>query len=430
MKSKQQVAVVWLRRDLRLQDNAALHAATRSGLPVVVCFIFDTAILNGLDRDDARVGFIHELLDGVDEQLRAQGSALFSLHGEVLECWQQILAAFEVKQLHYAADYEPYARERDARVRYFLRQRGVECFAVDDQLLLPPGKVLKADGSAYVVFGAFQRAWLQQLQQQPQLTQQFAYAPNYLRWSGSRCDLAQTGFVASSKKVRAVNWDCCMDYDNTRNICALPTSNLGPWLRFGGVSVREAYRRAKQNSVLLSELVWREFFMHILWHYPTVTTRCFRPAYDGLQWRESSEDLQRWKEGRTGFALVDAGMRELLQSGYMHNRVRMLCASFLCKHLLLDWRLGEAHFARLLMDFELSSNNGNWQWVLGSGCDAAPYFRIFNPLEQQRKFDGQGLYIKRWVPEYGSGKYPAAMLDHAAARERCLANYARVLKGS
>ncbi|NUQ22855.1 MAG: deoxyribodipyrimidine photo-lyase [Saprospiraceae bacterium] len=434
---EQEIAVFWFRRDLRLHDNAGLLHALKSGLPVLPLFILDADILDSLtDRSDARVSFIHQELTRMDKQLRDLGSGMLVKYGRPIDVWRQLLQAFPVKAVFTNSDYEPYALERDRSVSELLRESGIPFAGFKDHVIFEKNEVIKDDGSPYTVFTPYSRKWSAILHATPHALQPFDSAP-YFQGFIQQPDLpalptlADIGFWASGLSIppKSVSQGLIKNYDKTRDFPAIEgTSRLGIHFRFGTISIREKAQRALElNQVYVNELIWRDFYAQILYHFPQVVTRAFRPEYDRIQWRNDEEEFRRWCEGRTGYPIVDAGMRELNETGYMHNRVRMITASFLTKHLLIDWRWGEAYFASKLLDFDLASNNGGWQWAAGCGTDAAPYFRVFNPTAQQQKFDKDFLYVRQWVQEWGSAAYPAPMVDHQMARARCLETYKAAL---
>ena len=423
--TKAAVSVFWFRRDLRLEDNVGLFYALQSEYPVIPLFIFDEAILDSLPKDDARVGFIHETLSKINEALHLTGSSLLIKKGKTQEVWQSLLEEFDVKEVFFNKDYEPYAIQRDERICELLEKSNSISFAFKDQVIFEEKEITKADGLPYTVFTPYKNKWLEQFRKNPiREYDTSGLFSNFYKSNFSFPSLEQIGFVESSIKVKPYTLEGLANYQETRDFPAEDaTSYLSPHLRFGTVSVRKMVVFAdKTNAVFLSELIWREFFMQILYHFPKVVTQNFRSAYDGIQWRNNEEDFKRWCEGKTGYPMVDAGMCQLNQTGYMHNRVRMVVASFLCKHLLIQWQWGEAYFAEKLLDYELSANVGNWQWAAGTGCDAAPYFRVFNPDIQLKKFDEKGVYIRKWIPEFDLG-YGKPMVDHAFARDRAIVTY-------
>lgn len=429
------MTVFWFRRDLRLDDNVGLYQALQSGQPVLPVFIFDTDILSGLPRDDARVTFIHRLLSDIQERLLQSGRSLAVFHGKPEDVFDRLLREHpEITSVYANHDYEPYARQRDATIGRLVQAHGKAWVTFKDQVVYEKSEVSKSDGTPYVVYTPFSNRWKELLRRDglgSYLSQSHPdrFAPHDYPF----LSLRDIGFTPSDIPVPEpdLSPDLIDHYAETRDFPALDaTSHLGPYLRFGSVSVREMVRRAlsSDHPTFLNELIWREFFMQILWHFPHTATRAFRPAYDRIPWRHDERDFDTWCAGKTGYPLVDAGMRQLNQTGRMHNRVRMVAASFLCKHLLLDWRLGEAYFAEKLLDYDQASNVGNWQWAAGSGVDAAPYFRIFNPGEQLRKFDRNLHYVRRWLPEFGTEAYPQPMVVHREARERALAVYRKGLE--
>lgn len=445
------ISLFWHRRDLRLHDNAGLYHALKSGFPVLPVFIFDTNILSELPRKDARVEFIHRYVTQIDRELQQRESALLVKYGDPVKIWEELSAEFDLQAVYTNHDYEPYATERDQAVGKLLTQKGIAFHTYKDQVIFEKKEVTKADGDPYTVFTPYSRKWKEKL---------FSKMVNLENGAGEKEEVSfylkpypTEGYFSNLYKTdpfaipsltemgfepagidfppATVERKRIKNYDKTRNFPANEegTSRLGVHFRFGAISIREKARRAGQlNDTYLNELIWRDFYAMILANFPHVADHAFRPEYDHIPWRNNEEEFKRWCEGKTGFPIVDAGMRELNQTGYMHNRVRMITASFLTKHLLIDWRWGEAYFAEKLLDYDLASNNGGWQWAAGSGTDAAPYFRIFNPASQQEKFDKDEKYIKRWVPEYGTGKYPQPIVDHKEARERCLEVYKKALE--
>lgn len=434
--------LVWLRRDLRLHDNTALHHALifagQNGFRVQPVFVFDRAILDELqDSDDARVTFIYHALEQMQQSLVAHGATLDVYYGNVADAhahWQQ---RYAVKAVFVNRDYEAYGVERDANIATWWNNNGVSWHAYKDQCIFEQNEVLSNSGTPYTVFTPYSRKWKDRwADAKPVVNDSTALMGNLLQQEPlAYPSLASMGFEQSTLPMPepTVSEGLLDHYEEKRNFPSLPaTSRLGVHLRFGTISIRELALKAVQHSeTFLNELIWRDFYMNILHHFPHVGKgMAFKPAYDQIQWRNNEVEFQAWCEGKTGYPLVDAGMRELNATGFMHNRVRMVVASFLCKHLLIDWRWGEAYFARKLLDFDLAANNGGWQWAAGSGCDAAPYFRVFNPALQQQKFDKDLRYIRRWVPEFNDPfRYPKPIVQHELARKRCLDTYAVALKG-
>ncbi|MGL2999099.1 cryptochrome/photolyase family protein [Flavobacterium sp. RSSB_23] len=428
----QPITFFWFRRDLRLEDNVGLYQALQSVYPVLPLFIFDDAILEHLPKDDARVTFIYESLSKINEKLVEFGSSLIVKKGKTHEVWKQLISEFDIKEVFYNKDYEPYAIKRDQEITELLAQNGVKVQAFKDQVIFEEAEITKADGLPYTVYTPYKNKWLEKYRTLAPVVEYDTaiFSKNWLVSTFVFPALSAIGFERSAIKVKPHNLTKIVTYHETRDFPALDTTSyLSPHLRFGTVSVRKLVNwAARKNDVFLSELIWREFFMQILYHFPKVVQNNFKSAYDGIEWRNDQADFQRWCSGTTGYPMVDAGMRELNATGYMHNRVRMVVASFLCKHLLLPWQWGEAYFAQKLLDYDLSANVGNWQWAAGTGCDAAPYFRVFNPDIQLQKFDAKGLYIRKWIPEFDLG-YGAPMVEHAMARDRAIATYkAGILK--
>lgn len=423
---KTELAVFWFRRDLRLEDNAGLCGALKSGLPVLPIFIFDTDILDQLPKDDARVTFIHENLQKIHELLGKRDSGLVIKYGKPVKVWQELLQEYNIKKVFFNKDYEPYAIKRDQEIIGSIVAKGISVFSSKDQVIFEKSEVTKDDGKPYTVYSPYKRKWLSYFNSPNFLVPKYdCSVSNFYKHSIDILSLEKTGFKESTIKVKPYTFKGVDNYEEHRDYPAKDdTSYLSPHLRFGTVSIRELVKMAAlRNETFLSELIWREFFMQILYHFPHVVTENFRSKYNGIQWRNNEEEFQHWRDGTTGYPIVDAAMRQLNETGYMHNRVRMVTASFLCKHLLIDWRWGEAYFAEKLLDFELASNNGNWQWCAGTGCDASPYFRVFNPTSQQQKFDKDLKYVRTWVKDFDELSYPKPLVDHKMARERAIETY-------
>jgi len=422
---------MWFRRDLRLEDNTALMAAFVQPREVLPLFIFDTTILDELPRDDARVSFIYRTLQSIDRQLKSHHRGFLIKKGNPVDVWKELLETYDIDTVFFNRDYEPYAINRDESVKQLLELKGVKVATYKDQVIFEPHEVLKADGKPYTVYTPYKNKWLETFAQKQENVSiaKSKTTGQFVQIQTEFPTITDLGFVINPLTSPEMNLSAIRAYDELRDIPAEEaTTNVGTALRFGTISIRELVEKARvENQVYLSELIWREFFMQILFHFPGVVHGNFKEAYDGIRWHNHPEEFKRWSEGTTGYPLVDAGMRELNQTGYMHNRVRMVVAGFLCKHLLIDWRWGEAYFAQKLFDYELSSNNGNWQWAAGTGCDAAPYFRVFNPEIQAKKFDPFNLYINKWVPEWGTSKYPQPMVEHASARLRAIDTYKKAL---
>jgi deoxyribodipyrimidine photo-lyase len=419
------VSVFWFRRDLRTEDNIALAHALASHQPVLPIFIFDTRIISELPKDDPRVTFIYTQLEKIHAQFAASGSALLVLKGDPERVWQRLVTEWNIAGVYANKDYEPYARERDARIKSLLSKSGIDFHLTKDQVIFEEDEVTKSDGKAYTVFTPYKKRWLEKFGAGVFSTLPMHGSGQFYTHSARFPSLGELGFKSSALHVgpfdltRIDRYAALRDYPG-----ADATTRLSPHLRFGTISIRKLVSAIPPESdTFLGELIWREFFMQILYHFPKVVTGNFHPRYDGIRWRNDESEFIAWCRGETGYPMVDAGMRQLNSTGTMHNRVRMVTASFLCKHLLVDWRWGEAYFAGKLLDYELSSNNGNRQWVAGTGCDAAPYFRVFNPQEQQKRFDPELEYVRKWVPEYGTPSYRDPIVDHRFARERALEVY-------
>ncbi|MBK9045958.1 MAG: deoxyribodipyrimidine photo-lyase [Bacteroidetes bacterium] len=427
--------IYWFRRDLRLHDNSGLYHALKTGVPVQCIFIFDKNILNKLDnKQDARVTFIHRQIEQLHQQLHALGSGLITFYATPEQAFKEMIKSGDVKAVYANHDYEPYAIKRDLEIGLLLQNNDVGFHTFKDQVIFEKDEIVKDDGKPYTVFTPYKNKWLKTRKEfhvKSYPTEK--YHAHFIKTKNKPLHtLKEIGFKPASISFPESNTgkNLLINYGKTRDIPSLPgTSRLSIHFRFGTISIRKAasVAIATGSDVWLNELIWRDFYQMILWHFPHVAERAFKPAYNHIPWRNNEKEFQAWCEGQTGYPIVDAGMRELNATGFMHNRVRMITASFLVKHLLIDWKWGEAYFAAKLLDFDLSANNGGWQWAASSGCDAAPYFRIFNPSEQTKKFDPQFKYIRKWVPEFEQLTYPSPIVDHKFARERCLATYKKAL---
>jgi deoxyribodipyrimidine photo-lyase len=432
------ISIFWFRRDLRLNDNAGLYHALISGLPVLPIFIFDKNILDKLeDKKDKRVQFIHNTLTEIQSELVKKGSTISVRYGTPQEIFPTLLNEYEVSAIYTNHDYETYALNRDNEVREYAMTEGVEFHTYKDQAIFEKDEVLSGAGTPYTVFTPYSRKWKEKAKDDTFLQSypNEEYFDNF--WKSKNIDIPtleimgfqKTSGIFPSKIVRE---NIVKNYSEKRDFPATEgTTRISVHLRFGTLSIRELARKAQALSeTWLNELIWRDFYFNILHHFPHISQgNAFRKEYDKIEWRNNETEFKKWCEGKTGYPIVDAGMRELNTTGFMHNRVRMVVASFLTKHLLIDWRWGEAYFAKKLLDFDFSANNGGWQWASGSGCDAAPYFRVFNPRLQTEKFDKQLEYIKKWVPELNSFDYPQPLVDHDFARKRVLEVYQKALKG-
>lgn len=435
MMSQSKVSIFWFRRDLRISDNCGLFHALSAELPVQPVFIFDKDILDKLnDPKDARVHFIHQELHRLQGLMKERGATLDVRVGKPLEVWKQLAEDYNIGRVYANKDYEPYARERDKAVYDWLGDQGITFKAKKDHVIFEKGDVLKADRDPYVVYTPYSKLWKQKLGADHLEAYPSESTNNWHQAEAKPIPkLASFGFKETSIPIpsRVPDLKIIKTYHDTRDLPAVEgTSRLGIHLRFGTISLRDLVKRTKNVNVkYLNELIWRDFYQAILWHFPQVVKHNFSRKYDAIAWRNDEKEFEKWCQGKTGYPIVDAGMRELNETGYMHNRVRMIVASFLTKHLLIHWSWGEAYFAEKLLDFELASNNGGWQWAAGTGVDAAPYFRIFNPYTQTEKFDPKLQYVKHWVPELGSKDYPEAIVDHKMARERAIATYKEGLNG-
>lgn len=424
----------WFRRDLRLEDNAGLFNALKHETNVLPLFIFDQEILKKLPENDLRVQFIHETVTALKKDLQQKKSDLIVEHGSPVEVFKKLFATHQVKAVYTNHDYEPYARDRDEKIAKLCDKKKIEFKTFKDQVIFEKNEIVTDQENPYTVYTPYKKKWLNAMSAFYLKSYPIElYELNYAKVKPvSMASLKELGFKEQKFIFSdiAVSASVLKNYAKTRDFPGLEggTSHLGLHLRFGTVSVRELAREGKRFSdVWLSELIWREFFMQVLWHFPHIEKQSFRSQYDKIAWRNVKAELERWKNGETGYPMVDAGMRELNATGHMHNRVRMVTASFLTKHLLHYWYVGERYFAEKLLDFDLAANNGNWQWAAGTGCDAAPYFRIFNPESQLERFDPKFEYVKKWVPEFGTAKYVKPMVEHKFARERALSEFKKGL---
>ncbi|WP_310994125.1 cryptochrome/photolyase family protein [Aequorivita marina] len=427
----EKVNIFWFRRDLRIDDNIGFYKALNGKYPVLPLFIFDSEILNELPKDDARVSFISETLQKMRNTLQKHGSSIAIYHGKPEVVFKEILNTFQVQNVITNRDYEPYSKTRDTAIEALLSKKDIGFYTFKDQVIFEKDEVVKGNGDPYIVYTPYMKVWKEKFRNE--YKEKIYYTSEVidnLHQDSRLPNLSLTDIGFKKSKIEIPEYDVTpttiQAYEEKRNFPSQDaTSHLGPHLRFGTVSIRKMLKKAtsEKNEVFWQELIWREFFMQILWHFPETVKNAFKKKYDRIEWRNNPTEFEAWKAGKTGYPMVDAGMRELNKTGYMHNRVRMVVASFLCKHLLIDWRWGEAYFAEKLLDYEMASNVGNWQWAAGSGVDAAPYFRIFNPTTQIEKFDKDYKYIKNWIPEFETNHYPQKIVDHKEARERCLRVY-------
>ena len=429
------VNLFWYRRDFRLEDNVGLYHALTSENPVLPIFIYDTDIIDKLPKDDARLTFIYESLQNLNTTLKEKyNSSIAFYHGKPIDVFKQVLENFDVEKVFTNKDYEPYAIQRDNSIKELLNQNNIEFKTSKDQVIFEENEVVKDDGEPYLVFTPYMKKWKKVFEKTEWKDYPSEQHLDNLIESTDLPDLhlSDMGFEESSIKVKDYHLEkeFLENYDNTRDQPSINgTSRLSPYLRFGLVGYRKIIKKALsvKDQTFLNELIWREFYKVILFHFPQSVDHAFKKKYDRIEWRNNEEEFEKWKNGQTGYPIVDAGMRQLNETGWMHNRIRMVVGSFLCKHLLIDWRWGEAYFAEKLLDYEMSSNVGGWQWVAGSGVDAAPYFRIFNPYSQTDKFDNDKIYIKKWVPEFDTEQDVEPIVEHKFARKRCLSTYKEAL---
>ena len=427
------MVIFWFRRDLRLDDNHALFKALKSGYDVLPIFIFDSNITNKLNQNDHRLNYINNVLDGLNKRLSENKKKIYIYKGDPIEIISKLIIKLKIKEIYLNKDYEPYARDRDDKIEKLCLANNVSYNSFKDHVIFEEDQIVKKDGTPYVVYTPYSRKWIEKFQ-----SNQLDSYPSELNLGGfvDSDKIREVNYLMDfekniiSPKTYNLNNDLIDKYEETRNFPALDsTSRIGVNLRFGTVSTRKIVKTSSErsNNTFLKELIWREFFIQILWHFPHTTEKSFKDKYERIEWRNNMDDFKLWCDGKTGYPIVDAGMNQLNKTGFMHNRLRMVVGSFLCKHLLIDWRLGEKYFADKLFDYEQASNVGNWQWVAGCGVDAAPYFRIFNPEEQQKKFDKELQFIKKWIPNYDKDNYINKIVDHKFARERCLNTYKKAL---
>ncbi len=429
------LVLFWFRRDLRLIDNAGLFAALSCDFKVLPIFIFDTCILDKLEKKtDKRISFILAALQQLNNDLIERGTSLLVLHGKPLEVLSDLTKKYDIKGVYTNEDYEPYGMVRDKEVGEMLKTKGISLFSFKDHVIFSKDSLLTGTGKSYGVFTPYSKKWKDTLSMNDlKVHESETIRDKWVVYSGGRVPRAEKlGFKTFKNIYKEPVLDVALvsNYHRDRDFPAIDgTTLLGPHLRFGTISIRKCVRYAwDTNQIWLNQLIWRDFFIQILWHFPRVVNTSYREKFDRIEWLNHEDDFERWKNGKTGVPIVDAGMRQLNQTGFMHNRVRMIVASFLSKHLLIDWRWGEAYFASKLLDYELASNNGNWQWAAGSGVDASPWFRIFNPVLQSHKFDPSGAYVKKWVPEFGTPPYPDLMIDLDFGRKRCLEVFKRAVQ--
>ena len=423
----------WFRRDLRIKDNTALYHALSQNNNVQCIFIFDENIIDELPKNDHRISFIYDSLSKLNNELNKYGSRLKIYKGKPIDIFKKIITKYDIDYIYFNKDYEPYAISRDNQIKELFNNKiGFKTFK--DHVVFEETEITKDDGKPYTIYTPYSKKWLKKFHE----TEMKEYNVNpFLKnlkknkflniKSRENLDLVKSNIIVYDYNTSN---EIIINYKNTRNFPSLNgTSKIGPFLRFGLISIRSlANKSSKTDITYLKELIWRDFFTQILFNFPNVIDKSFKTKYDNIVWENNENFLEKWKNGKTGYPIVDAGMRELNNTGFMHNRVRMITASFLCKHLLVDWRFGEAYFAKKLFDYELSSNNGNWQWAAGSGCDAAPYFRVFNPYTQQEKFDRDFSYVKKWVPEYNSKEYMKPLVIHKDARLKAIEHYKKYLQ--
>lgn len=434
---KQTINIFWFRRDLRINDNIGLYHALQNKAKTLPIFIFDSEILDQFNKDDPRINFIYESLLSIKMKLQEKyKSDILLYHGKPIDIFKEITANYNVSTVYTNRDYEPYAIKRDNTIEAYLLTKNIAFTSFKDHVIFEKNEITKEDGNPYKVYTPYMKKWkttfktnlIKYYETKPYLDQ-------LVKIKQDNFQLEDFGYIKSPQKIKSLKniSNIIQNYDASRNfLYEDSTTRVGPHIRFGLISIRELVQKSitANNETFCKELIWRDFFIQILWHFPETITKSFKPLYDNIKWRNNKLEFNAWCEGNTGYPLVDAGMRQLNKTGFMNNRVRMVTASFLCKHLLIDWRWGEAYFAARLHDYEMASNIGNWQWVAGSGADAAPYFRIFNPITQLNKFDKNLDYVKKWVKNHDDSNYPSQIVDHKFARERCLKTYKEAINSS
>jgi len=426
------ITIFWHRRDLRFADNAGLAAALQSGHPVLPLFIYDQTILEKLPPDDARLTFIFDQVERLAHEAREAGGGFLARYGKTEAVFEALLKAYDVAAVYTNEDYEPYATERDAVIAKLVEKHGAEFKAFKDQVIFAKDEVLTKNGKPSKVFGAYSKAWQAKVTPddfKPHPSARLFKKENLAspqKGDASRPTLKEMGFERHEQWTPPAHLPPAKVVENYDQVRDLPaekrgTTRLSVHLRFGTVSIRQLMQQAQElNNKLLNELIWRDFFMMLLWHFPNTATEAYDPKMRHLPYRDDEAQYRAWCEGRTGYPLVDAGMRQLNATGYLHNRARIATAGFLVKQLFIDWKLGEHYFSEKLLDYDMSNNVGNWQWMAGTGAVAAPWFRVYSPDSQQQQYDPDYEYVKQWVPEFGTDKYPAPIVDHKFGRERAL----------
>jgi deoxyribodipyrimidine photo-lyase len=425
--------IFWFRRDLRLKDNIGLHHALKNNNEVTPIFIFDENIIKELPKNDKRINYIYSEIETIKNSLNKIDSDLLVFKGIPENIFKELISENHIEKVYTNHDYEPYGIDRDEKIKKLLDKNGIEFNTFKDQVIFEKDEILKSNGKPYLVFTPYSKIWKSELNEVTLKNHSINnFKSNFKKYDNKSqlISLELLGFEKVKLKTsnKELNLDVISNYENTRDFPAIEgTSNMSVHLRFGTVSIRELVSKALEtNEKYLNELIWREFFMSILYHFPNTVSENFHQKYNKMEWRNNENEFIAWCEGKTGYPLVDAGMRELNETGLMHNRVRMVVANFLTKLLLIDWRWGEEYFAKKLLDYELSSNVGNWQWAAGTGVDAAPYFRIFRPDTQVERFDKNLEYIKKWIPDYKKD-YLEPIVDYKQARQRALESYKRIM---
>ena len=429
---KKEISIFWFRRDLRIDDNNGLYNALKENDTVLPIFIYDKNILNKLNTNDHRIEYINHSISKMNDTLSKKNKSISCFYGNPKEVFLNLIKQFDIRKVYTNRDYSPYSIKRDLITKQLLEDNKIQFCDFKDHVLFEKNEIVKDDGTPYKVYTPFSKKWINKMQEQgipyyksEDLIENLINEQSNFKTDSIGFIKSEISFIKSNISDEIIN-----NYESKRNFpSSNGTSKIGVELRFGTISTRKLIKKAFNsiNNTFLKELIWREFFQQILYHFPRTINESFKLKYERIEWLNNENDFKKWCNGQTGYPLVDAGMRELNQTGFMHNRVRMVVGSFLCKHLLIDWRWGEAYFREKLFDYETASNVGNWQWVAGCGVDAAPYFRIFNPHEQLKKFDKYFEYVKKWVPELESNHYTEEIVNHKEARQRCLITYKKAL---
>lgn len=430
----QETALFWFRRDLRLKDNHGLFQALKSGRPVTCIYIFDTNRLSQLEKNDARITFIHNTLSDLKKELEEYGSTLDVRFGDPVKIFPHLIRVYNFRQVFANHDYDSYSTELDHKVRNLLMEHSIKFRSFKDHVIFEKNEIIDSKNEPYVTFDPYFKKWKKSITFNKVFNYKSEfYLKNLFNMSPIEFPtINQIGFEKSKIEFNSpsLSLSTIKNYDKTKTFPGIKngTSRIGIHLRYGTISVRECVNFAlSHNDSWLTELIWRDFYNQILFHFPHIENSSFKKSYDKIKWENNEELFQKWCEGNTGYPLVDAGMRELKNTGYMHSQIRIIVSSFLCKNLRIDWRWGERYFSKHLLDFDLASNIGGWQGAAGSGVESTPYFQVSNPLKQTHSFDPQLTYIKKWVPEFKNPDYPKPIVDFIESREICFKMYKKAI---